>query len=407
MKKVMKPTISTLAALLMIFAGSSVLAQESDYQIQQDFRAEFNDIAQQIDEAATSDDVSEITDSIDQLEADYSGYEDLLNAALYPDTYEDRISNLRNRLTGTGNNIDVVEQLNERVEELQAEIDEMRGEISQMNTDSEALRERMERSSSNERRLSELVSQYRQNIEERDAFVSDFLENLLNRYETMDSETQSEIQDASENLDDNPIALIQTILSEYVNQADRDSNLEAQDYVRMRAQHAYFETVWDRIGERLANTYASDSPVQGQQEITDLLDTWKSSIDNKLWNALSTAFNQNGIELPAFTSNEAFYNALTTFVDEATETARNQNEEADLQLYESFSNYWNNTVKADWGEQLVTGEVLNQEQIAEIDEKLGDWAQSAEPVSNLMFILFLISLAVILGLIVLLVTKKS
>lgn len=405
--KVMKPTISTLAALLMIFAGSSALAQQSDYKIQQDFRADYNEIAEQIDTAVSSDDVSEINDQIEQLEADYSGYQELLNAALYPETFSDRISGLRDRLTGAENNISVVEQLNERVEELQNEMSNLRDQITQMNEDSEALRQRMDRSASNERRLSALVTQYRQNIEQRDAFVSNFMENLLNRYQAMDAQTQSELADASESLDDNPLALIRTVLSEYVNQADREANLEASDYVRMRAQHAYFVNIWDRIGERIATTYASDSPVQAQQEITDLLAAWQASVNNKLWNSLSTAFNQNGIELPAFSNGDEFNNALNAFVDNASETAQNQNEEADLELYESFSNFWNSTVKADWGEHLVNGNVLSQGQIAAIDVKLGDWARSAEPVSNLMFILFLISLAVIIGLVVLLVTKKS
>lgn len=407
MKKVMKPTISTLAALLMIFAGSSAFAQQSDYQIQQDFRADYTEITESIDNAVSSDDVSDVNDQIDELEADYSGYQELLNSALYPETFEDRISGLRSQITGAENNISVVEQLNERVEELQGEMDELRDQVTQMTEDEEALRQRMDRSSSNERRLSGLVTQYRESLEERDAFVSEFLENLLDRYEAMDSQTQSEIADASENLEDDPLALVRTILSEYVNQADRDSNLEAQDYIRMRAQHGDFSTVWDRIGERMTNTYASDSPVQARQEITDLLSEWQASVDNKLWNALSTAFNQNGIELPEFTSADAFNNALNTFVDNATETAENQNEEADLQLYDSFSNYWNDTVKAEWGEHLINGNILSQGQIAAIDVKLGDWARSAEPVSNLMFILFLISLAVIIGLIVLLVTKKN
>lgn len=407
MKKVMKPTISTLAALLMIFAGSSALAQQSDYKVQQDFRADYNEITEQIDTAVSSDNVSEINDQINQLEADYSGYQELLNAALYPDTFDDRISGLRDRLTGADNNISVVEQLNERVAELQNEMSDLRNQITQMNEDSEAIRQRMDRSASNERRLSSLVTQYRQNIEQRDAFVSNFMENLLNRYQAMDARTQSEIADASESLDDNPLDLIRTVISEYINQADREANLDAPDYVRMRAQHAYFVNIWDRIGERIATTYASDSPVQARQEITDLLAAWRASVDNKLWNSLSTAFNQNGIELPAFTSGDAFNNALNVFVDNAAETAQNQNEEADLELYDSFSSFWNNTVKADWGEHLVNGNVLSQGQIAAIDIKLGDWARSAEPVSNLMFILFLISLAVIIGLIVLLVTKKS
>ena len=185
-----------------------------------------------------------------------------------------------------------------------------------------------------------------------------------------------------------------------------DSNLGAPDYVRMRAQHAYFAEVWENIGERMANTYASESPVQARQEVTDLLSTWEASINNKLWNALSTAFNQNGIELQSFSGSDDFAIALNAYVDSEIETAIAENDQANYDSYMNFSDFWNSRVKGDWGVLIVNGNVLSQTQIAEIDVKLGDWARNAEPVSNLMFILFLISLAVIIGLIVLLVTKK-
>lgn len=406
MKKIMTKSIFTFTALLFIASGS-VLAQESDYQVQQQFRAEYNEIIQRIDTVSTAEGAAEINDQISELEADYSGYSDLLNSALYPETFEESMSSLQNRLVGAEDNISVVDELNEQITELENEISGLRTEIDQMNQDAETLRNRIERSSENEERLSSLVSQYRQNIENRDQFVMNFLDNLLRRYQAMDSETESEIANAAENLEDNPLELLRTIISEYINQADRESGLEAPDYIRMRAQHGYFESIWEQVGERLANVYSPDSPVQAQQEITDLLAAWQASVDNKLWNALSTAFNQNGIELPEFTSADAFFNALNTFVDNGIETASEQNEEADLRLYSSFNDFWNNTVKAEWGEPLMEAEILTQEQIATIDNKLGEWSQEAEPVSNLMFILFLISLAVIIGLIVLLVTKKS
>jgi len=406
MKKRLTTTISTLAALLL-FASGSLIAQDSDYRILQDFRADYNEINERMQDAESSDDISEIADMISELESDYSGHESLINSAIWPDTFEDRLNILRTSLAGSERDFRTIEELNERIAELQSDIDEYRTQIDQLDEDSEALRQQLERASANERRLSGLVTQYRENIESRDEFVSGFLENLLNRYQAMDSQTQSEIAEASERLQDDPLELLRTIISEYINQADRETGLEAGDYLRMRAQHADFNSVWDQVGENMSVAYAADSPVQARQEITDLLSAWRASIDNKLWNALSTAFNQNGIELPAFTSADAFRNALNQFVDDASSIARDQNDEADQQLFESFNNFWNGTVKADWGQYLIVGDVLSEGDIAEIDIKVADWARHAEPVSNLMFILFLISLAVIIGLIVLLVTKKS
>src|SRR6056297_1528666 len=406
MKKVMKPTISTLAALIMILAGTTAFAQQSDYRIQQDFRAEYNDIAETIDSAVSSDDVSSITEEIDQLEADYSGYSELLNAALYPETFQERISDLRERLEGTQSNIVVVEELNERIGRLQAEMEDLRNQVTQMDEQASALRQRIDRSAANERRLSALVTQYRQNIEARDAFVTDFLEDLLNRYGAIDAESQSEIAQASENMEVNPLTIIQAILSEYINQAEMDSNLEIPDFVRMKAQYAYFSEAWEDISEPMITTYAPETPVEAQQEVTDLLSAWESSINDKLWDALGSVFSENGIELESFSNSDEFSIALNEYVDSAIETALAENEQANFESYQNFSEFWNSRIKGDWGELLVSGNVISQTQIAEIDIKLSDWATNAEPQSNLMFILFLISLAVILGLIVLLVTKK-
>jgi len=406
MKKLMKSTISTLAVLLFV-AGTTVTAQQSDYKVVQDFKAEYNELVNRVDNAVSSEDLSDIIADIDALEAENSGHSSLIDGYLYPDTFEGKISDLRARYGAADNNVSVIESLNQKIAELEAEMTELRDRLAALDEDSQAIAQRLERAAANERRLSTLVRQYRQNLENRDAFVSELLEDLLKRYQTMDAQTQEEISAAAENLEDNPLALLRTILAEYINLADRETGLESEDYIRMRAQHGYFSDVWSRVGERMASTYASEESVQAKQEVDDHLNAWRASVDNKLWNALSTSFNQNGIQLPTFTSASAFNSALNTYVDEMTEISRGQNTEEDLEVYNNFSEFWNNTVKAEWGEYLVAGKVLSQGDIAAIDIKISGWGQAAAPTSNLMFILFLISLAVIIGLIVLLVTKKN
>ncbi len=406
MKKLMKTTISTLAVLLFV-AGTTVTAQQSDYQVVQDFRADYNELVERVDNAVSSEELSEINADIDALEADNSGHSSLIDGYIYPNSFEGKISDLRSRYAAAENNVQVIESLNEKVAELEDEMAELRDRLSALDEDSQALANRLERAAQNERRLSNLVRQYRENLENRDAFVSDLLEDLLKRYQTMDAQTQEEIAAAAEALEDNPLDLLRTILAEYINLAERETGLDSEDYLRMRAQHGYFSEVWDNVGERMASTYAAEEPVQAKQEIDDHLDAWLASVDNKLWNALSTSFNQSGVQLPSFTSATAFNNALNTYVDEMTEVSLGQNSEEDYEMFSNFSEFWNSTVKAEWGEFLVAGNVLSQGDIAAIDVKVGSWGQAAEPVSNLMFILFLVSLAVIIGLIVLLVTKKE
>lgn len=407
MENRMKSTLTTFIALLFVATSySTVEAQQSDYDIQQEFRAEFSQLVNWIDNAVSTEDLEEISDQIDALEADFSGHSDIINSAIYPDTYSSRVDDLRSRFGAAQENIAAIEELNERIEQLSAEINDFRDQLANMDERSETLQREIRDSQANERRLSNLVRQYRENLQERDTFVGEFLEGLLNRYESVDAATAAEIAQAAERLEENPVDLVRTILGEYVNYANQQTDLTAPEYLHMRAQHVYFSELWDDIGERLTQIFDADEPVQAYQEVRDLLANWNSAIDNRIWGALSNSFAQNDINLDNFTNANAFYNSLQSYVNSATEVSREQNREEDLDRFLNFSNFWNNTVKADWGEPLMASEVISYSQLASIDSQLDDWNQAAIPTSNLMLILFLVSIAVVIGLVVALVRKK-
>lgn len=407
MEKQMKKTLPTFFALLLITVSySTVEAQQSDYDIIQEFRSEYSQIVNWIDNAVSSSDLEEISDHIDELEDEFSEHSGIINSAIYPDTYDSRIDDLRARYSAAQQNVATIEELNAMVEELRGEVDGFRTNLAEMDERSEQLQREIRDAQANERRLSSLVQQYRENLEERDRFVGQFLEDLLNRYESVDGATSTEISEAIERLDENPVDILKTILGEYVNYANQATDLNAHDYLRMRAQHAYFSSLWDDLGERLTQVFAADEPVQTHQEVSDLLSNWNSAIDNRIWGALSNAFAQNDINLDNFTSADAFYNSLDSYVSSATEVSMDQNTEEDEQRFRNFSNYWNNTVKAEWGESLMASEVLTYQQLANIDRQLDEWHAAAIPTSNLMLILFLVSIAVIIGLVVALVRKN-
>ncbi len=405
MRNLYKTYISILT-LFLLFAASSVYAQQSDYQIQQDFRAELTELLSRVELAVTAEELDAINSEIDALQQQYSEHSGIIDAALYPETFESTITNIREIRLSAFNNLAVIEQLNEQIEGLSAEMDLFRNRLAQMTQETTSLQQQIERAEANERRQASLIRQYRQNIEQRDNFVSEFLQELLSKYQRMDSATQQEIAEGIDRLDQNPLDMIRTIITEYIQIADQSTGLQTPDYVAMRAQHGYFESVWSQIGERLTTTFAPDSPVQVRQEISDMLAAWLASVDNKLWGSLTTAFNQNGINLQPFATPDDFNTALNTFVDRAYEISLESNNEADYEVFRNFRDFWNNTVKASWGEALITGNILSPAQIATIDIKLNDWGEAAQPTSNLMFILFLISMAVIVLLVVLLIVRK-
>jgi hypothetical protein len=360
-----------------------------------------------IDDAGSIYVLDQIEEHINTLEDRYEEHRVIINNALYPDSFENNINRLRANHAEAYENIATIDELNEQLNELTAEMDAFRSRLDQMDQETVVLQEQIQRAEASEREQAALIRQYRQNLEQRDQFVSEFLEELLTKYQRMDADTQEEITEAAERLDENPIDVVRSIISEYINIVDQSPGLETPDYVAMRAQHGYFEDVWNRIGERLAVTFDPDNPVQSEQEVDDMLAAWLASIDNKIWDSIYSAFNQNGIELDSFSNPDDFNSALHSYVDAAYEVSLETNDEAVYEEFQNFRDFWNTTVKASWGDALTEGNILSSSDIAAIDLKLSDWGESAPPTSNLMFILLLVSIAVIIGLIVLLITRSG
>jgi len=397
----------TTTILLLVFLQTALVAQQSDYQIQQNFVTELNELTERIDTTQSPKALAELEIELEELKNRFAEHEELINAALYPETYQNSVRATEEQLSVALDNASVIDQLNSRITSLVGEIDAYRSQITDLNENTQALREQLQRAESNEERQAALLTQYRQSLEERNSFVSDFLQNLMSRYQNVDLGTQQEIADAAERLDDNPVEILRSIILDYINIVDESESLETPDYVAMRAQHEYFSGVWNSIGSNLVNTFAPENSSETKTEIDELMAAWLLSVDNQLWESLNDTFSQNGIELEVFTTPDEFYNAIYNYVDNGHVTSLERNSEADFAVYQNFSTFWNETVKAEWGDMLIEGEILSQSQIAEIDIKLNDWEEASKPTSNLMFILLIVSVAVIVGLIVLLITKKN
>lgn len=397
-----------LSVLMMALTTTAISAQQSDYDIQRNFQQDLSELTAEIENAEELDELTGLGNRVDSLENAYSEHEELINAAMYPQTFQVLISNLRGQLTSALSSVEVVEELSTQIDELSTEVSDYRNEVDAMNQTTAQLQSRLQQAEANEQNQAALLQEYRQNIEQRNHFVSQFLEQLMNRYQNITPSDQQEITEASERLEENPLNVLESILNEYIDIAQEPGmGLGATDYASMRAQYYYFEDVWDRIGNSLTTTFAGDNAPAAKSALDDQLAEWLQSIDNQLWETLSNAFENNDIDLEVFSNKDEFYNSLYSYVDNSRMASEQTNSEADYNAYNNFNDYWNNTEKAEWGSLLIEANILDTEQIAAIDLTLGEWSDTAEPESNMMLILLIVSVVVIIGLIVLMLMKRA
>ena len=395
------------ALWILTLSAVSVQAQQSDYEIQRNFQQELSELTAEIERAETLDELTELGNRVDMLERTYSEHAELINAALYPQTYQVLTGNLREQLTQALSSAEVVEELSTRIDELNVEVSQYRDEIDAMNRTTAELQSRLQQAESNEMNQAALLQEYRQSIEQRNHFVSQFLEQLMSMYQDASPSELREISAASERLEENPLNVLESILNEYIRVTEETAGLGPTDYASMRAQYHYFAEVWERIGNSLTTTFGGENAAAAKTSIDNQLSEWVSAIDSTLWNTISDAFHINGIELERFSNREEFYNALYGYVDSRRVDSQQTNSEEDYQTYVNFNDYWNTTVKSDWGELLVDADILSTEKIATIDMTLAEWGETAPPESNMMLILLIISIVIIIGLVVLMLMRRT
>jgi len=410
MKNRIGKSITIFIALMMTSAFIVTVEAQTDREIPQQFHEEYQEIERMINEAESLDDLRATQDRVNQLLNDYRDHTAVINRAIHPETVGGRFEELRVKFMAMQSKIRTIQQQDRSLDRLRSELSQTRSRLDQSDDHVAWLLSRVneleQRVLTAEEGTGEELSAA---LRERDRFVTELLTDLLERYESVDASAQQEMTAIFERLDDSPVDLLRTILGEHLMYAQQATGLTTTNLLNMKAQHTYFNDWWQRFGSSLTQTFEPGNAAQAQSEISERVSSWSAAIDQQLWSSISDAYAQQGFDLPSFGSSQEFYDAQASYIRDQAETARGQNNEEDLEHFRSYSDFWNQSVKSEWGEALTASAVLSHSQIANIDRLLADWSQAAVPArtGNLMTILFLISLAVNIGLIVALFRRDS
>jgi hypothetical protein len=396
--------------LLMSVFVTTVQAQQTDREISEQFLQEYQEVEMMITDAQTLDDLRATQDRVNELLNNYREYSEIINRRIQPETMGSKFEDLRVKFMAAQSKIRTIQRQDRSISQLRSELMRTRDRMDRYDQHINWLIGRVveleERALAAEQTGGETVTDA---MRERDRFVTEFLTDLLERYDAVDATTQQEMTEIFERLEDSPVDLVRTMLGEHLMYAQQTTDHTPTDLMNMKAQQAHFSNWWNQFGDQLVDTFESENPAQARSEINERLSDWSAAIDGQLWDAISESFSENGFELPTFSSSQEFYSAQENYIRQRTEQAQDRNNEEDLEQFRSYSNFWNQSVKSEWGDALTASAVMSHVQIANIDRMLSEWSLSAAPTQegNLMTILFFLSLAVNIGLIVVLVRKNN
>lgn len=403
----------TLIIFIALFMATSAIAQQSDYEIKQDFENRYASLDSSITNAYNISEIDSVLLEIDKLALDFSKNASLLDDALYPKTFASAIAELKSNSRNAEHKLLIIENQAERLSILSNEIGQYKSEIGNLIKRSDSLRIAIANSQDSERKLSNLVADYRKSVEQRDEFIFDIVDSVFITYKALNPSVVRELarqgDKGSISNTDSPLAMISSIINQNIETLQtNDESLTTDDYLRMYALQKKVNNVWDQVGDNLVKIYGGTKKEAWEQDINADLDKWRASSSYAMWASLSDYMEHQNVSLTAFDNNRSFFTALDRFVENATKESGDTILKNDsYKEFKSFREMWATKIKNDWNKYLVEGDVLTIPQMASIDSKLNDWGEESKPFSTGFLLLLGFSLVVLTLLIITLTWHKT
>lgn len=408
----MKHSIKLLTVVLIsLFSVGVVYGQQSDYKIKTEFENRHAELLTEIEMAQSVSSIDSLITTVEDFKVEYSEKSEMLDYALYPESYDSKIANLKSEARSAEHKLLIIENQAERLTSLTNEVSKFKTELSTLNGKSDSLRNAIVSSQESEKKLSNLVTSYRKSVEERDEFIFDMVDSLFITYNQLAPGTIEELSksDGSGTVKsgDNPLVIINSILTENIETLKASSEtFNTEDYLRIYALQAKVNDVWRNIGDNLVEIYGGKDKSSWKKRIETDLKDWKASASLSMWNSLDEYLEGENVELGAFDNNSSFFTALDNFV--SNESKKSDEEIISSSTYEDFkvfSEFWSSKVMDEWNNYLVEADVLTASQIATIDGKIDNWGESSKPFPTNLLIIFGIAIVAIIGLIIALIVK--
>lgn len=366
---------------LLLFITSGLFAQ-SDYEIVQDFKNRYQQFEQQIKNAISVAELTEITGEIERFKNEFSTYKDLLDRSLYPDNFEKSFEKLGNALILRKTDFVQIETLQTEVVTLRSEVDELNKKNADLLAQIQILEVQRKKDAETIAKLEQLVSELRASLKKRDELIYAIIDSLAPKLAgDVSALTQKEKEQIiAETEKKNVLYIVKKSLRDNTRFLEV-TTLKPEDLNEVKKQQTEFISTWQKIGPKLLDVYAArKDKTQELKEIDALFTDWKTGIQREAWESIREDFALNNINLQRFYNGNEFTEIITSFINDEIKSYGVKNKEESERIYSIFvDSVWYKTVSNEWMPYLLDNNMLTAQQKEIIEKKIAEWKETISP----------------------------
>jgi hypothetical protein len=396
----LRKSILTILLLLFTVTTYAQTQQRSDYQIQKEFKENFKQYNEKLEEISSSDSAQALIKSIHEFEIEYMPHKDLLNKALHPETYDQKMEELKKSSVMAKNRLETIEQQNEQVQTLQDQLTSYEQDMQQLNSRTDSLRKEMQKSIASEKQLSEMLRTYRNSLEKRDELILAFIDSMVVAYQQMDLKSVQDLENIDNRSqlesDGDALELIHKITTENLNILESNTNLHLEDYMRMSEVQREFQKMWTSLGSKIKEVYDGENADQVASEIDQNISEWNQMLTDRTFTALNDSLGVQQISVGEFQDGQSLYANLNSYLDNKITQSEENATQSNYEDFQRFRRFWN-MADIQWSSNLVDAGILSNQQMATLNQKVDTWGENARPSGQNNILVYLLGASVLLA----------
>ncbi|HEY9167626.1 MAG TPA: hypothetical protein VIS48_15840 [Candidatus Kryptonia bacterium] len=400
--------------LLAAFASVAIAQERSDFEIVNSFQTKYKAIKEAVTRVQTVQECAEVSANIDELEKEFAADTVLLNKALYPDKYDDQITEVRVELRISQDKLGLLESAVARIADLESQVRALSGKVDSLSNENSKLMASMDVMSKALNKNSQLIDslngvikRLRSGLAARDAAIFAMVDSMFMQYdkniEGLPDQQKKMLLGKMEH--HNVVANIMEAAEQNTKFLE-STKLSGSDLAQMIKEQKQFSSYWKGLGPKLANVYINAKDRSKQVAAIDAaVANWGVKADSALWTGLNAEFVNNQIPVKPFNSGDEFMISLGTYLD----TQGGDMAATDAQKAEKFKHFmndvWTPSVGSNWVPLLVDAGYITKDQQNQLQSKLDAWQAATGP--SHAYIYIIVAVVIILIVIVVMVMRRK
>lgn len=396
--------VLSLGFLLLVFAQTS--AQQSDFALKTNFEKRYVSLQLIVEKANTLATLDSAKDQIDTLELDFSQHAKFLDKVLYPESFAQRMTALRNNHLATYDRVYLIQTQGVHITELESRILLLTGKMDSLSAQREGLFRDVEENKNTVAQLRESIKRLTANLAAKDRLLFALVDSLFIAY-GRDVSAMNEVQRNALGLRLERAGIVQRI-SEVAADNLRFlevTSLQPKDYTALVDQYTQFSNRWHGLGDKIAATVTTSAaarsalvagtgrgkataPVVAPGAAVDsLLSLWQTKLMRGYWSSLEREITDRGIQIQHFTDPAGFSVSIRAYVDSLKAT------EANPSVF--VNEIWKDRIDKEWRESLIREKMLGKAEYAALDRLVSELAQDKMDQKFLIYSLVVVAIVIL------------